>query len=340
MAYVTLCYVKMLQNTGHKCFILKQGTNEISEEFKKVKATVIEYPDYIVNKEFFKTCLTNNDINITVFNEYKQWNEDSNELTKVCKELGVKTYGYLTMEKFNKQQMYDYDRIIAPTVSFQRLMRFNKVRKFSYVPFSIDLHEFPITNPKKETGKFTFFHPGGWGGVRDRKNTDVVIEAFEQLDDENTELIITSLKPLEFNRELHPNIKIINKELSRKELINLYYTADATVLPSKWETVGLPILESLAAGTPVITTAAPPMNEFIRDCTNGHTCIPILKTYEGITVHACEIDPSELKKKMELIMIKELHPLLRKNSRIVIEDIYDLEKNKHYLLDLIENDKN
>lgn len=341
-AYLTLCHVKMLQDSKHKVFILKQGTNRIAEEFKSVDVTIIEYPEYNVNPEFFKKTLLDNKIDIAFFNEYNQWGNDGNNLVKVAKECGAKAYGWLVWEKWaNKEAYKDYDRLIASTVSFERFYRKQKVRNFTYVPYSIDLNEFTKLRAlpaRLDDDRFIFFHPGGWGGVHNRKNTDVVIEAFDQLNDDNTKLVITSQKPLQFNRELNPNIEIIDKNLSRQELIDLYYHSNCVVLPSKWESIGLPILESLASGTPVITTNVAPMNEFVREGLNGYLVNPTMSKYPDISVYSADVDVVDLKNKMKSIQNKMLHTVLCRNARHVVEEIYDLEKNKHYLRDLIDRD--
>lgn len=43
---------------------------------------------------------------------------------------------------------------------------------------------------------------------------------------------------------------------------HLYLSGDLCVQPSHWEGLGLPLLECQAAGLPLVTTGAPPMNEF------------------------------------------------------------------------------
>ena len=331
--YVTLCYAKMLKDE-YDIFILKQGDNLIDEEFKTIDVNVTEHPAYFVNPEVFKKWITTHKLDIIVFNEYKQWTNEPENLVQIAKNLGVKTLGYLVWEKFKRYE--DYDRLLAPTRSYESFFRQHKIRNFSYAPYSIDFTEFP-KKEKQKNEKFTFFHPGGFGGFLDRKNTMLVIEAFESLPDvENAKLIITSQKPLQFSREIHPNIEIINKEVSRQELIDLYYKADATLLPSKWETVGLPLLESLASGTPVITMDAPPMNEFIEEGKTGFLCTCDMISYMEIYIDVADTDKLELTTKMENIMSNEMiHKLLCKNARIVAEEKYDLEKNKKYFLELL-----
>lgn len=335
LAYVTLGFTKMLRNE-YDVYILKQGTNEIGPEFKTVDVNVTEHPSYIVDRNIFTTWVTKNKLDAIIFNEYKQWGPDPNELARTAKKLGLKVYGYLVMERFKRDQTFEYDRILVPTVSCEHFMRQHRVRNFTYVPYSIDLNEFPIKKRKKNA-KFTFFHPGGWGGVHNRKNTQAVVEAFIELDDENTKLVITSQKRIQADG-LPDNIEIINKDMSRQELIDMYYKADVVVLPSKWETIGLPILESLAAGVPVITTEAPPMNEFINNALNGYTCRANMSEYPDISIMGADVDVSMLKKKMEMMMNEMTYNVLKSNSRHVVEQIYDLEKNKHYLIDFLEKE--
>ncbi len=337
-AYVTLGFAKMLKDDFIVC-ILKQFDNPITDEFKMVDVSITENKTYEVSPEVFKKWVDDNKLDAVVFNEYNQWGDDGNNLPKLAKELGCKVYGYLVMEKFKKKQVYDYDRVLVPTVSMERFMRANKVRNFTHIPFSIDLNEFPHPDDRRseKSNKFVFFHPGGWGGVHNRKNTDAVIKAFKLLDRKDTKLVITSQKPLN-KQNLPDNIEIIDKNLDRRDLISLYYEADATVLPSKWETIGIPILESMAAGTPVITSDVPPMNEFIRNCMNGYTCIGLVKQYPDISVYAIEVSPEELKKKMELMLNKMTYEILAKNSRHVIETIYDLEKNKKVFVDFLKEE--
>ena len=332
-ASLSLCYTKMLQNE-HDLFILKQFNNPISDDFKGIKAKINEYDKYEIPESFFEEWVTTNKLDIVIFNEYLQWNDARNNLSKICKKHNVKTLGFLVIEKFKKEQSYDYDMLLASTVTFERFMRMHKVRNFKYVPMSIDFNEFPKI-VKEYSLPFVFFHPGGWGGVHDRKNTNSVIEAFKLLNNPDTKLIISSQKPLNM-LHLAPNIEIIDKNLTRKDLLDLYNKSHATILPSKWETIGIPILESLASGVPVITSNVPPMNEFIVECTNGYLCMGEGKNYPDISVTSMEVNALEIKKKMELMLNEFTYKIVQRNARHVAEQLYDLEKNKHYFLELIE----
>jgi 1,2-diacylglycerol 3-alpha-glucosyltransferase len=329
LAEVTRCYSKMIQDDCN-VFILKQGTNEISDEFKNIKAKITEYPEYLVDEDTFRKWIKDNKLDVVIFNEYDQWTENPVDLIKICKSYNVSTIGFLVMERLTHDQLKRYDRIIVPTISFARKLRQMRFRRFNYVPMSIDLTEFPITENSKNE-KFTFFHPAGYGGVADRKNTKAVIDAFKMLDPEKYELIITSQKKLEY-KDLPKNITVIEKDLDRKDLLKFYQKSDVTVLPSRWETIGIPILESLASGTPVITTNAPPMNEFIKDAYNGYTVYCKPKKIEGIMLPSMEVDVNDLARKMETINNDVLFHMQKKMARKKIENDHDLEKNKKYLL--------
>ena len=335
LAAATLNFVKMIKD-DYDIYILQQFENTIGKEYQLPNINVEVLNSYIVPVEVFKDWITRNKLDAVVFNEYNQWQYDPQELVKVAKDMGCRTYAELVMERFQPDQVKYYDRLFMPTVTFQRVLRNYKVRNFSYIPFSIDLNEFP--KEQKDIGTpFIFFHPGGFGGVHNRKNTQIVIDAFLKLNNTNTKLIITSQKPISFTN-LPENIEIIDKNMDREELIRYYYKAHATILPSKWETIGIPILESLAAGTPVITSNAPPMNEFIRPGLNGYICTGNTIPYEGISVLGIEVDSATLKKAMENILNPTVYPMLCKNSRYIIEQLYDQQKNKHYLLDFLKND--
>lgn len=326
---MTLNYVKMLMDK-HEVFVLKQGDNEISEDFKEVSdlINITEYPEYVVDADFFKKWVLENELDYVLFNEYNQWVVQEENLVQVAKSLGVRTYGNLVLERFDELLPLDYDNILAPTRSYMTLMRRLKIRNAILAPFSLDLKLYKPKYLEVEEGEpFKFIHIAGTGGVHKRKNTDVVVEAFKLLDDENTTLTIVSQRDIK--QVEHPRINYIIKDLPDKELYELISDHHACLNPSKWETIGIPIVESMALGTPVITSDIPPMNEFVKPGVSGYLCRVHSSTYEGIAIEAAEVDPSELKVRMKSIMQPVLYNILARNCRAVVEQEYDLDVNKY-----------
>jgi glycosyltransferase involved in cell wall biosynthesis len=334
---MTLNYVKMLLE-DHDVFVLKQGTNDISDSFKQVSdlVSITEYPEYHVDPDFFKKWVLENKLDFVLFNEYNQWTVQEENLVDLARELGVRVYGNLVLERFDDSLPSYYEKILAPTRSYMTLMRRLRVRNATYIPFSLDLS---LYTPKylevKDDEPFKFIHVAGTGGVHNRKNTSVVIEAFKQLDDKNT--ILTIVSQVDIPVEEHPRITYVKRDLPEKELFELIADHHACLNPSKWQTIGIPIVEAMALGTPVITNDIPPMNEFVKPGVSGYLCRVHSSTYDGISIEAAEVEPSELKVRMKSIMQPVLYNILARNSRAVVEQEYNLDLNKHDFLLLFED---
>jgi glycosyltransferase involved in cell wall biosynthesis len=57
--------------------------------------------------------------------------------------------------------------------------------------------------------------------------------------------------------------------LTRERVVELFRAADASILSSSWENFPHTVVEALAAGTPVIATAAGGVAEVVQDEVNG-----------------------------------------------------------------------
>ena len=117
------------------------------------------------------------------------------------------------------------------------------------------------------------------GTIEPRKNHLQLIEAFENLRNSRIKLVIagsigwkskkivTRIK----NSTKKDSIKLMGR-VSNKTLANLYQNAEMMVYPSYYEGFGLPVLEAMSCGTPVIVSNVSSLPEIIG--TSGLTFPP------------------------------------------------------------------
>jgi glycosyltransferase involved in cell wall biosynthesis len=152
-------------------------------------------------------------------------------------------------------------------------------KKLRFIRWAVDDQVFL---PEEKTIKppIRFIHNAGYGGARWRKNTLAVVKAFNIVCQKRRDvvLILKTQKPIsEYPEKVRDiisdngRIRVVEKDLTMADLIGLYRSCHVSVLPSKWEGIGIPFIESLALGLPVVTLDAPPMNEWARDGYNGLT---------------------------------------------------------------------
>ena len=86
-----------------------------------------------------------------------------------------------------------------------------------------------------------------------------------------------------------PHIEVITQELSEKEIVALYRSCDAFVLPSRGEGWGLPVIQAMSMGMPTVTTNYSGMLEF----TNADIVYPVsVERLERITSAGIELVPN------------------------------------------------
>ncbi len=119
---------------------------------------------------------------------------------------------------------------------------------------------------------FTFLHVGR---LAPEKRVDVLLDAFRALECElpggAVRLVVAGAGPsLPALRErAAPSVIFLGNLDRQRELPALYASADAFVFASATETLGLVVLEAMAAGTPVIAAPAGGVADHLRDEENG-----------------------------------------------------------------------
>jgi glycosyltransferase involved in cell wall biosynthesis len=213
--------------------------------------------------------LRKHDIEVIIFNE-----EHGFRPVKRAKQMGYVVGAYVDYyTKGTVQQFVVYDFLLCNT---QR--HFGVFRDFPncfFIPWGTDVDLYkPRTHSDREDtdDAVVFFHSAGWGGVNNRKGTDLLLDAFRRVTGQ-ARLVLHSQASIskygEASAEIVGNdsrIQFIEKAVPAP---GLYHLGDVFVYPSRLEGIGLCVPEALACGLPVITTNNAPMNEFVADGVNG-----------------------------------------------------------------------
>ncbi len=159
------------------------------------------------------------------------------------------------------------DLLISPTRHTDRFVADWRLRHgygwdTAYVPWPLDTERFQFRQ-RVRADRFVFVNGlGGHPGTRldgsvtllKRKGIEVMVEAMRM--SPRLKFVLYSLDPK--IPELPPNVEHRPAPADNRML---YEHGDVCVQPSHLEGVGLQLLECQAAGMPLITTDAPPMNE-------------------------------------------------------------------------------
>ncbi len=206
------------------------------------------------------------------------------------------------------EEAKDADYIIVPSKFCQSAFKKGGfVAKVINLGYDSSIFTFAPKDYDKET--FTFLH---YDAFNQRKGWDLVFKAFndEFNKDEPVELILKTTKmrlPFPILRSQYPNIKVIKEILKHSDLAKLLQDSDCFVLPSRGEGFGIPPLEALACGTPVIVSNATGHKEyFTKEYFFGVKAekeVPALyKSFHGENVgKMVEPDVEDLKRQMRFV---------------------------------------
>lgn len=154
-------------------------------------------------------------------------------------------------KKLWKKHKHDFEKIITVSeYSKKELVKFLNLEPNSIIPVynALNHDEFKPKGDKKDY----FLHISEYQPV---KNLDRIIKAYLQAIKE-TDLPDFWIVSRNFPRKnIHDKIKILeNRYRTNQEIVELYQNAFGFLFPSLHEGFGLPIIEAMACGTPVITS--------------------------------------------------------------------------------------
>jgi glycosyltransferase involved in cell wall biosynthesis len=149
-------------------------------------------------------------------------------------------------------------------------------RPLAAMPLGYDPQRFHPGLPNRRIdGRFTFLSVFEWGA---RKGPDVLLRAYARAFTARDDVLLLLrvnnhdgaldvgrlIGDLKLPGDGPPIALIYNRQLDPTQLGSLYRSADCFVLPSRGEGWGLPILEAMACGLPVIATNWSGQTEFLH----------------------------------------------------------------------------
>jgi len=170
---------------------------------------------------------------------------------------GVKTVLLVNPEWRLGESWSEADVVIARTSVCHRVVQqVTGRRDVQLIPCPLDVEQLPFTHVlRADWGLYSH----GWGGVHDRKGWPTIRALLN--------VAPTAPIAVRSQRELPDSpVPIYPAVASPADLYRSDgdVSADIAIQPSRFEGVGLAILEAMACGLPVLTTDAAPMNEYVR----------------------------------------------------------------------------
>ncbi|AZN42679.1 glycosyltransferase [Paenibacillus albus] len=175
-----------------------------------------------------------------------------------------------------RRSMNKFDAVCVPSTQNLKAMRNSGVKvPLFIVPHGVNSRYSPIKRRPSESPSRREFVFLSVFGFQHRKNPETLLRAFWQefspkdhvtlviktngyAPYENTQWIRRRIQryksSLGFSKKT-ARLTVIARHLSNRQMRELYYRADVFVLPTRGEGVGLPFLEAMSSGLPVIATS-------------------------------------------------------------------------------------
>jgi len=222
--------------------------------------------------------IKSNNIDLVIFMEVhpKDWKR-----VNALKRAGIKVMAYenldiLRCEYLEQYKKFDYFLSNSFYSCAVLKEKFPNIPILT-IPWGIEPNNVFLNKASQRDDHIEFVHIAGWGGLNNRKNTDLIIKAFHEASLPNVTLRLYTQAPIEKYGEECLTIAKDNNKLKLQEgivenIYSAYQDADMLLFPSKREGLGLPIVEALASGLPVLTSDGYMMKQWLIPEEHGVLC--------------------------------------------------------------------
>lgn len=174
-----------------------------------------------------------------------------------------------SVRHLTRQQCSQVDSVVVPTKAFSAVLRDYGVRSELYInPTGIDLNRF--TRGDGERFRRSYDIPSERptlsfvGRLVHEKNIDFLLRVLRRIKSQVPDIMLllagegpaqTHLQQQVESLELQKNVRFIGNLQALQELLDCYCAGDVFIFASRTETQGLVLLEAMALGVPVVSTA-------------------------------------------------------------------------------------
>jgi glycosyltransferase involved in cell wall biosynthesis len=151
-------------------------------------------------------------------------------------------------------------RLLAPNAMCQRELKAACELDAELLPVPVDTKRLVFRERKKAD---LFISVYGYGGPKDRRSIPEIVETWKRLGPTPPRLVIRAQKPVEELKGVPPPNGISVELGNAPEPADLYKVGDVALQPSRYEGVGVSLVEAQACGMPVIAIDAEPMKDIV-----------------------------------------------------------------------------
>lgn len=183
---------------------------------------------------------------------------DGPAVIETCRAAGVTTAGIVMHESYRRGPVNPDVYLCPVRVAWDKVADPFKV----YWPLPFDAAPFPYKHRRKAK---RFLHVMGYGLNYNRRQTREVVDGFLAADVPGATLTVHCQQDWrdQYGEVHDPRVEY--RLTTFTDPAEVYTGFDVLLQPDSYAGYGRPLLEAQACGLPVVTTDAPPFNEFVRD---------------------------------------------------------------------------